>query len=94
MTHATLAAELEPTSMAGAATNARWIRLPSKGRCPHTGLSRAWYYSAIARGQIKSACIRRPGALTGIRLIWLPSVLALIERNVVSDPARAEGGAL
>jgi hypothetical protein len=25
----------------------RWIRLPTRGHCPHTGLSRAAYYELI-----------------------------------------------
>lgn len=62
----------------------RWFRLPTKGRCPYTGLSRAWFYAAIKAGQIKSACLRQPGKLTGVRLVYLPSVLALIEKNVVA----------
>lgn len=60
----------------------RWIRIPRKGRCPDAGLSRAHYYALINEGKIKSACIKRPGKLTGVRLIWLPSVLAYIERHV------------
>lgn len=36
----------------------------------------------IARGLIKSANIKQPGKLTGIRLIWLPSVLTYIEKHV------------
>jgi len=65
-----------------AANNERWIRLPVRGCCPYTGLSRAMYYQLIARGQIKSASLKQPGKLTGVRLVWLPSVLAFIERHV------------
>jgi len=60
----------------------RWIGLPTRGRCPETGLSRAHYYQLIAQGQIKSACIKQPGKLTGRRLVWLPSVFEFIERHV------------
>jgi hypothetical protein len=59
-----------------------WIRPPTKGRCPHTGLTRGTYYNLIARGVIKSSNVKQPGKLTGIRLIWLPSVLEYIERHV------------
>lgn len=59
-----------------------WIRPPVKGRCPYTGLSRGTFYNLIARGLIKSANIKQPGKLTGIRLIWLPSVLTYIEKHV------------
>jgi predicted DNA-binding transcriptional regulator AlpA len=60
----------------------RWIRLPSTGYCPFTGLSRSGYYRAIARGAIKSANIKQPGEVRGIRVVWLPSALAYVERHV------------
>lgn len=60
----------------------RWIRIPTRGRCPETGLTRPHYYQLINEGRIKSACLRKPGNLTGVRLVWLPSVLAYIERHV------------
>ena len=67
---------------AGAGTHERWIRLPTRGRCPVTGLSRPHFYALIGQGEIKSACLRRPGCTTGVRLVWLPSVLAYIEAHV------------
>ena len=63
------------------ASNERWIRLPSRGREPITGLSRAYFYELIKAGKIKSANIKKPGALTGCRLIWLPSVLSYSEKH-------------
>ncbi len=60
----------------------KWIRIPREGRCPETGLSRAHYYALIKEGKVKSACIKKPGKLTGVRLVWLPSVLDYIERHV------------
>lgn len=60
----------------------RWIRIPSKGRCPETGLSRAHYYLLIKEGKIKSSSLKRAGCLTGVRLVWLPSVLEHIENHV------------
>ena len=60
----------------------RWIRLPTTGRDPDTGLTRPFYYGLIAKGEIKSAVLRRPGCTTGVRLVWLPSVLEYIERHV------------
>ena len=62
--------------------NERWIRIPTKGRCPETGLTRPHFYQLINAGAIKSACLKKPGNLTGVRLVWLPSVLAYIERHV------------
>lgn len=63
-------------------TNERWIRIPSKGHEPHSGLTRPLIYSLIRRGVIKSACLRQPGKLTGCRLVHLGSLLAYIERHV------------
>jgi predicted DNA-binding transcriptional regulator AlpA len=63
-----------------------WIRLPTKGRCPHTGLSRSHFYTLIAAGAIRSANVRSPGKLTGVRLVWLPSVMEHIERFVEMPP--------
>lgn len=60
----------------------RWIRLPTKGRCPDTGLTRAHFYQLINEGKIKTSCLKKPGNLTGVRLVWLPSVLAYIEKHV------------
>ena len=63
----------------------RWIRLPSRGHCPETGLSRAAAYQLIAAGKIKSACIRKPGAVRGQRLVFLPSVLEFLDRCAESE---------
>lgn len=60
----------------------RWIRLPTTGRCPDTGLTRPHFYILIQKGLIKSACLRRPGCTTGVRLVWLPSVMKYIEAHV------------
>ena len=79
------------TSEPGGMNTQRWIRLPTRGRCQYTGFSRAFYYDLITRGLIKSANVKKPGKLTGVRLVWLPSVLAFIEEHVVTpgvDPLR------
>jgi hypothetical protein len=74
----------EPGSTAkrkpAAAYPVRWIRMPTRGHCPETGLSRAAAYQLIAAGKIRSACIRKPGASRGQRLIYLPSVLEFLDR--------------
>ena len=62
----------------------RWIRIPSVGHEPNTGLKRGFIYRLIKDGKVKSACIKQPGKLTGCRLVWLPSLLAYIERHVES----------
>lgn len=59
-----------------------WIRLPAKGRCPHSGLSRSALYTLISpceandhRPPVKSAHIRRRGAERGVRLISYDSLM-------------------
>ena len=69
-----------------AGPNDRWVRLPPvRKRCPYSGQSRGYLYELIKAGKIKSASLKKPGNLTGVRVIWLPSLLAYIERH-------AEGG--
>jgi hypothetical protein len=60
-------------------TNDRWIRIPSKGYCPNTALSRSHIFQLIAEGKIKSRSLKKPGNTRGPRLVWLPSVLEYIE---------------
>ena len=71
-----------PPSIAASADEtypAKWIRLPARGRCPHTGLSRAAYYELIKENRIRSANLKKPGALRGTRLIWLPSIMTYLD---------------
>lgn len=67
---------------AAAVKSGEWMRLPTKGRDPLFGLTRSHYYNLIASGAIKSSCIRRPGTLTGVRLVNVQSVRDYIERNI------------
>ena len=62
----------------------QWVRLPTKPGERLQGLSRAFIYILINEGQVKSACIKKPGKLTGIRLIWLQSLMDYIEGCVES----------
>lgn len=66
---------------------AKWIRLPTRGRCPHTGLSRAAYYELIKASRIRTANLKKPGALRGTRLIWLPSIMAYLDRFATGGSA-------
>jgi len=70
----------------------RWIRLPSRGHCPECGLSRAAAYQLITAGKIKSACIRKPGAVRGQRLVYLPSVLEFLDRCAEKEAAQVKAG--
>ena len=65
------------------------MRLPTRGTDPRFGLSRAHYYLLIGAGKVKTACLRRPGASTGVRLVYVPSVREYILRHV--DPQVGEG---
>ena len=59
-----------------------WDRFPSRGY--YYGLSRPYWYQQIREGTIKTALIRQPGQVRGIRLVWRPSVLAFIEKYAVT----------
>lgn len=67
-----------------------WIGLPKTGPEPHSGMSRPAIYEVIRAGKVKSACIRKPGNLTGKRLVWLPSLLAYIEGHVQTPQAYSQ----
>jgi hypothetical protein len=67
---------------------AKWIRLPTRGRCPHTGLSRAAYYELIKASRIRTANLKRPGALRGTRLVWLPSIMTYLDRFATGGAAQ------
>ncbi len=60
----------------------RWERLPTKPGERLQGMSRSFLYILIDEGVIKSASIKQPGKLTGVRVIWLPSLMEYIEKNV------------
>ncbi|MBE2212688.1 MAG: hypothetical protein IAE82_02375 [Opitutaceae bacterium] len=64
------------------ARTVEFFRIPAPGkRDPHFGLSRAWYYQAAARGEIKTVAIRRRGTIRGVRLVVYDSVRDYIRRS-------------
>ena len=74
-----------------AATPSRpeFIRLPIKGLCPFTGLSRSKIYALILphedndfRPPVRSVSLRKTGQLKGTRLVVLESLLAYLRREV------------
>jgi hypothetical protein len=79
-TPATLEREQIIREAAAPVSAERWIRIPSKGYCPNTGLSRSHLFALIAEGEIKSRSLKKPGNTRGPRLVWLPSVFDYIER--------------
>lgn len=66
-----------------------FFRMPQpKKRDPFFGLSRAWYYAAAKRGEIKTVSVRKRNALRGVTLISYDSVIACIRRAAAA--ARVE----
>jgi hypothetical protein len=59
---------------------------PEFGRIPDVqrtfGLKRGYLYLLINEGKIKSVCLRKPGAKTGVRLIHLQSVRDYLNANL------------
>jgi hypothetical protein len=73
---------MNASQIVNGAGNEVWDRLPNKGY--YFGMSRPYVYQLIQRGAVKTALIKSPGRVRGIRLVWRPSVLAFIESNVVA----------
>ena len=61
---------------------AEFLRVPAAAK--FSGLSRSHLYELVKSGEIKSACIRRRGALRGIRLIHRDSLTAFILKNTAA----------
>lgn len=66
----------------------RWVKAPVRGYCPDTGLTRAALYQLADAGKIKTACIRKPGAIRGNRLFHLGSILAFLDATAEETAAR------
>jgi hypothetical protein len=45
-------------------------------------IKRGVLYQLLKAGKIKSVCLRKPGAKTGVRLVHLASVRRLLEANL------------
>lgn len=69
-----------------------WLRLPSKPGARIHGLSRAAIYELINANKIRSANIRKPGNIKGIRLVWEQSLIDYIERHVETEGSEATTG--
>jgi hypothetical protein len=66
----------------------RWIKAPVRGHCQATGLTRAAFYQLATAGKIKTACIKKPGAIRGNRLFHLGSILAFLDAVAEDTAAR------
>ena len=57
-----------------------WCRIPEAIRL--FGICRSSLYELIAEGKIKSTCLKKRGALRGVRLVSFDSLAAFIEASV------------
>lgn len=55
-----------------------WVRAPARGLEPHTGLSRGRLYALYRDGLVRTASLRPRGAVRGVRLFHLRSLLDYI----------------
>ena len=83
-----LTTEIQQDTYMGPVTlNPRWLRIPSAVK--YSGLSRSRLYELLAKGRIRSICLRsRRDALRGVRLVDRESIDLFMEilRQVVSEP--------
>ena len=71
------------TKQATSNGDAVWDRFPNREY--YFGCSRAFWYQQIKAGAIRTARIKQPGRIRGMRLVWRPSVLAFIEQFAVKE---------
>ena len=63
-----------------------WVRAPKAGGLEHySGQTRATLYAWATEGLIRTASVRQPGKLRGIRLFHLASILEFIEGNALQS---------
>jgi hypothetical protein len=55
-----------------------WVRMP-KPKQRLLGLSRTTLHELSEAGLIRTVAIRKPGAIKGIRLVYLPSLYCYLE---------------
>jgi hypothetical protein len=83
-----LTTEIQQDAYTGPATlNPRWLRIPSAVK--YSGLSRSRLYELMAKGRIKSTCLKSHNkALRGVRLVDRESIDLFMESltEVVSEP--------
>lgn len=60
-----------------------WLR--PKDACKRFSISRSWLYERIAARQVKSTCVRRRGAVRGVRLINRDSLSEFIEASFMEE---------
>ena len=78
-----------PASATSTPSQPEYIRLPKRGPCPITGLTRSKLYELISPNEdngfkppVKSVSLRKPGQTKGTRLIVLQSLLDYLRGEV------------
>ena len=78
-----------PASVTAFQPQPEFIRLPKRGQCPITGLTRSKLYDLISphedndfRPPVRSVSLRKTGQLKGTRLVVLESLLAYLRDEV------------
>ncbi len=69
-----------------------FIRLPTKGHCPWSGLCRSALYDLVKQGKIKSVSMRKRGSDKGTRLILLSSLLEYLHSQMEEAGADVRTG--
>ena len=66
-------------------------RLPRKGQTI-CGLRRSYLFQLCAKGTIRSVTIRQPHNMRGVRLLFKPSILAMLASLDLAQNGAREGG--
>ena len=75
-------APVQPADSRPQGTHPEFIRMPNnRHACPYTGLSRSFLYGLATEGKIRTVSLRRRGAVRGVRLIDLDSLLSYIRES-------------
>ena len=89
-----------PASVTAFQPQPEFIRLPKRGQCPITGLTRSKLYDLISPNEgngfkppVKSLSLRKPGQTKGTRLIVLKSLLDYLRRELEAFQHTFEKGA-
>ena len=88
---ATTAPVATPASVTAFQPQPEFVRLPKRGQCAITGLTRSKLYDLISPNEgngfkpaVKSVSLRKPGQTKGTRLIVLQSLLAYLRGEVAA----------
>lgn len=77
---------MDTTQKVAELENEQWMRMPRPGTRFY-GLCRTTLDQLCMRGTIRSAVVKKPGAVRGIRLLYLPSLETYL--NTLSEEQKA-----